>query len=194
MRRGVSVHPLCYSVYMRSAVSTDRLRQLIQQLGRRASSSGNVYFVGGSTALLLGFRQQTIDVDLKIDPEPAGIFEAISEIKTTLDINIELASPDDFIPALPEWRERSRFIERAGLVDFYHYDFYGQALAKIERGFEQDLADVRSFFEHDLVKPDELLRCFEAIQSELIRYPAIDPSSFRRKVESVLMSLGDEDE
>ena len=30
--------------------------------------------------------------------------------KDTLDVNVELAAPDQFIPALPGWRERSEFI------------------------------------------------------------------------------------
>ena len=65
-------------------------------------------------------------------------------LKDRLDVNIELASPDDFIPALPGWQERSTFIAQVGKVTFLHYDFYAQALAKIERGHDFDLSDVRS--------------------------------------------------
>ena len=46
---------------------------------------------------------------------------------------MDLAAPDDFIPALPDWRERSVFIARHGTVEFFHYDFYAQALAKVAR-------------------------------------------------------------
>jgi len=49
---------------------------------------------------------------------------------------------DHFIPELPGWQDRSPFIERKGTVSFHHYDFYAQALAKIERGHAQDEADV----------------------------------------------------
>ena len=95
---------------------------------------GRIYLVGGASAVLLGWRAMTVDVDLKLDPEPIGAFEAIAELKDSLDINIELAAPDQFIPALPGWRERSPFVARHGRVAFHHYDFYGQALGKIERG------------------------------------------------------------
>ena len=37
------------------------------------------------------------------------------------------------LPSLPGWRERSLFIDRHGRLDFYHYDPYSQALAKLER-------------------------------------------------------------
>ena len=45
-------------------------------------------------------RDATIDVDLKLDPEPRGIFDAIVCAKNALEVNLELASPDDFMPAL----------------------------------------------------------------------------------------------
>ena len=61
------------------------------------------------------------------------MFEAIALLQDELDLNVELTVPDQFVPPLPGWRERSPFIARYGEVDFYHYDFYGQALAKIER-------------------------------------------------------------
>jgi hypothetical protein len=51
-------------------------------------------------------------------------------LKSELDLNVELASPADFIPPLPGWRERSRLIAREGALTFFHYDFYAQALAK----------------------------------------------------------------
>src|SRR5881409_280047 len=117
---------------MRKQVTIETLKQFMQQLAATARSPGKVYFTGGATALLLGFREQTIDIDLKLDPEPEGAFEAIALLKNRLDINVELASPDDFIPRPADWRERSRHIDTIGSVQYFHYDFYLQALAKIE--------------------------------------------------------------
>ena len=56
-------------------------------------------------------------------------------------MNVELASPDDFIPEVPGWQERSRFIQQEGKLTFFHYDFYAQALAKIERRHTIDEED-----------------------------------------------------
>lgn len=39
------------------------------KLAAAARSPGKVCFTGGATALLLGFREQTIDIDLKLDPD-----------------------------------------------------------------------------------------------------------------------------
>ena len=105
---------------------------------------GKVYLTGGATALLLGFRDQTIDIDIKLDPEPEGVFEAIARLKDRLDINVELASPDDFIPPAAGWREYSRHVASIGRLEFFHYDFALQALAKVERGHAQDLGDAQA--------------------------------------------------
>ena len=45
--------------------------------------------------------------------EPPRFFEALAELKEELDLNIELASPDDFIPEVPHWRERCLFHREA---------------------------------------------------------------------------------
>ncbi len=132
--------------------------------------------------MLVGWREATVDVDIKLDPEPSGVFEAIARAKETLNINVELAAPDDFIPALPGWRERSPFIERFGRVDYHHYDFYAQALAKIERGHKQDASDVREMGKLELIRGSRLIELFVSIEPLLVRYPAIDPHSFRSSV------------
>ena len=171
---------------MRRAVTIETLGQFMRELAASARSPGKVYLTGGATALLLGFRQQTIDIDLKLDPEPAGAFEAIAKLKDKLNVNVELASPDDFIPRPPDWRERCQSIDAIGQVQFFHYDFALQALAKLERGHAQDVEDVKSLFRGGFVTLGRLRDTFEAIEPELIRYPAIDPRQFRQKVESFL--------
>src|SRR5438067_13167093 len=93
---------------MRRKVTVAGLKKFMQKLAASALSPGKVYFTGGATALLLGFREQTLDIDLKLDPEPKGVFEAIATLKNELNVNVELASPDDFIPAAADWREHSR--------------------------------------------------------------------------------------
>lgn len=70
-------------------------------LGKQVRGKGRIYFTGGATAVLYGWRPMTIDIDIKPEPEPAGLFEAIAELKEELEINVELASPDQFIPVIP---------------------------------------------------------------------------------------------
>lgn len=151
-------------------------------LGERVHGPGCIYLTGGATAVLHGWRASTIDIDLKADPEPRGMFEAIAELKETIDVNVELASPDDFIPAIPGWRERSLSIGRHGSIDFFHYDPYGQALSKLQRGHDRDLVDVRALLDLGLIRTARIREMFALIEPELIRYPAIDAISYRAAV------------
>ena len=82
--------------------------------------------------------------------------------------------------------ERSLFIERVGRVSCYHYDPYAQALAKIERGHAKDLADVAQLIARGHVEPQRLRELFEAIEPLLHRYPAVDPRSFKKRLDDAL--------
>lgn len=177
----------------RDEADARKIRQLMQELGQAARGPGRIYFTGGATALLHGWRETTVDADLKLDPEPEGIFEAIRRLKDRLSINIELACPADFIPPVPGWREGSGFICQIGLVSFYHYDLRAQALAKIERGHTRDLADVRAMLERELVTRAEIAAAYQAIEPQLDRYPAIDADAFREKVEEFLAGRGSDE-
>jgi len=169
---------------MRPPVDIARLNNFMSAMGRKTKGPGRIYLTGGATALLHGWRPMTVDVDMKADPEPSGYFESIATLKNELSLNIELASPSDFIPELPNWRERSLFIARHGQIDFYHYDPFSQALSKLERGHSRDLADVDAMLRDGLIEKKLLLKLFDQIEPMLIRYPALDPQSFRDVVES----------
>lgn len=165
---------------MRRPLTAERLQRFMTELGRAAEIDTRVYFTGGASAVLLGWRAATIDADIAIVPESDPLFRAMPRLKEQLEMNIELASPADFVPELPGWQDRSPFIARHGRLSFHHYDFYSQALSKIERGHALDRSDVRDMIAHGLIEPQEALHYFERIEPELYRYPAIDAPSFRR--------------
>lgn len=171
---------------MRPPVDEARLRELARRLGRVANGPTRIYLTGGASAVLEGWRGSTIDVDLRFEPDVDALLRELPALKNDLGVNIELASPPDFIPELPGWRDRSPFVFREGKVDIYHFDFYSQALSKIERGFSQDLEDVASMLTSGLVEPARLRALYDAIEPELYRYPAVDPVAFRKKVVAVL--------
>ena len=157
----------------------------MQRLGEAAQGPGQIYLVGGASAVLVGWRDTTVDVDIKLAPEPPGVFQSIAQAKEALNMNIELAAPDDFIPPLPNWQERSPFVAQHGPVVFRHYDFYAQALAKIERDHETDRCDVRAMHRHGLIEGQTLAAMFDAIEPNLPRYPAIDAASFASRVRAM---------
>jgi hypothetical protein len=160
----------------------DRVRRFMEQLAAEAHEDARVYFTGGATALLSGWRDSTIGVDMKLAPEQDVLLRAIPRLKESLQLNVELASPADFIPVPAGWEDRSPFIVRLGRVSFHHFDLYAQALAKVERGHSQDITDVGEMLGRALVERPRALAFFSRIEPELHRYPAIDPPTFRRAV------------
>lgn len=177
---------------MRSKVTAPRLQEFMKALGDAASTPVRIFLVGGATAVLLGWRDSTIDIDLKIVPDVNSLLKSFPALKERLQLNIELASPDDFIPELPGWQERSSFIRQEGKVVFLHYDFYAQALAKIERGHDADMRDVQEMIQRRLIKPERMLELFSRIEEQIYRYPAVDAASFRRAVERVVADANQE--
>jgi Nucleotidyltransferase of unknown function (DUF6036) len=171
---------------MRELADAERIRSFMRALGEEAENDATCYLTGGATAVLLGWRHTTIDVDVKLVPEQDRLLRSLPRIKDELRVNVELASPMDFIPVPKGWEERSPFETREQGVTFRHFDPYSQALAKLERAHAQDLEDVRRMLEMGLVERARALAYFAEVEPELYRYPAVDPRAFRRRAEETL--------
>ena len=154
-------------------------------LGAAVRVDARVYLTGGATSVLLGWRETTIDVDIAaVVPGRDELLRALPRLKDELQVNVELASPADFIPVPDGWEDRSPFIGREGQLSYHHFDLYAQALAKLERAHAHDLEDVEAMLGSGLVVPDRALGFYEEIEPLLYRFPAVDVASFRRRVES----------
>lgn len=171
---------------MRDNADAVRIRRLAAELGKVAPSRTAIYLTGGATAVLEGWRESTVDIDILVEPDSDPVMRRISELKEELGINVELASPLDFLPPLPEWRARSRSRFREGEVEIYDFDLYSQALSKIARGFDLDLEDVAQMRARGLIEPDTLRRLHAAIEPDLFRFPALDRASLREKLDNAL--------
>ncbi len=169
----------------RKPADADAVRRLIEQLGQIALEPATLYLVGGATAVLVGWRDMTIDVDVRLEPEREEILRAIPRLKEELELNVELALPLDFLPELPGWRDRSTFVEQGGHLTVRHFDFYSHALAKLERDFRQDRADIEAMVGRGLVDPIRLGESFDAVVDQLYRFPTVDPKSLAAKVRAL---------
>lgn len=170
---------------MRALADEKLIRRFMRELGAAATEDVEAYLTGGATAVLHGWRESTLDIALALVPDRDELLRALPRIKNELNVNVELVSPSDFVPAPRGGTERAIFVAREGKVSFFHADPYAQALAKLERGHARDLEDVSAFLEHGLVEPHRLLDLFGTIEPALYRYPAVDPAAFRRRVERV---------
>jgi hypothetical protein len=76
---------------LRPPVDGRRIRALVRELGRVAGEPVRIYLTGGSTAVLEGWRESTIDVDLRFEPDSDELLRALPALKDRLGINIERA-------------------------------------------------------------------------------------------------------
>lgn len=173
---------------MRKRADAGRIESFLHAFGAGAPIEATVHLTGGASAVLIGWRASTIDIDIRIEPDDDRLLRSLPELKEELQVNVELASPADFIPTVPGWGERSLFVARHGHVSYYHYDFYAQALSKVERGHEQDTRDVSEMLRRGLIERRRAIELYEQIEPALYRYPAIDPPSFRAKVRAAFDS------
>jgi hypothetical protein len=176
---------------MRAPLTSERLREVMVELGRAAprGSTGRVYLVGGSTAVLAGWRASTIDVDLHGAPEV--IFRDIQRIKERLGVNVEFARPEDFVPPLADTEARHVFIETIGSVSFFHHDPYAQVFSKIVRGFDRDLQDAEKFVSSGMVDVAQLRKLVHGIDdAAYARYPSLSRDAVVGAVDAFALELG----
>jgi hypothetical protein len=172
---------------MREPADAERVRRLAAELGRVVPPGTRMYLTGGATAVLEGWRASTVDIDVRFEPDSDEPLRRISDLKEEMAVNVELASPLDFLPELPGWRERSRFRFREANLEVFDFDLYSQALSKLERRFPLDLEDVANMIESEEIEPRKLLELFEGIEKELFRFPAVSPRALRTSVESLVV-------
>ena len=167
---------------MANALTRETLLAFLHQLGASAHTPGRCFLTGGASALLEGWRRTTVDIDLHFEPEPAGVFEAIPGLKRELGVNVELAAPFHFVPVPAGWADRSPVVGQFGRLEVLHFDFTGQALAKLARGFTRDLDDVQAMLARGFVTAAGLRRAFQEVQPQMLRYPALDAAALGRRV------------
>jgi hypothetical protein len=175
---------------MRGPLSREKLRDFMKEVARGAQGQpGRVYLVGGGTAVWAGWRASTVDVDLHGEPE--RLFRGIQAIKERLELNVEFARPEDFVPALAGTDDRHVFIEKIGAVSFFHHDPYAQAFSKVVRGFDRDLSDAESFVASGMVDPGRLNELVHQVPAEAYaKYPALSRDAVLAAVDAFVGRVG----
>jgi hypothetical protein len=159
------------------------MKELVRDAPRRGTY--RVYFVNRGTAVYLGWRPSSIDVNLRSDQEV--VFRNIQKIKERLNVNIEFARPEDFVSPLKRTTDRNVFIDTIGKVSFYHYDPYAQLLSKVVRGFKQDLEDAKNFIDSGMVAPNRFRSLVaENPESIYVKYPTLSKNGIDNAVELFL--------
>jgi len=179
----VEIAPVCGE-----SVNRDRILRLMAALGAAGRKPARVYFMGGATAVLLGWRYTATHAELELAPVDNVLLRTLVGLKHSIELTVKLSSPAYFIPVPRGWERRSPLITQRGQVSFHHFDLYAQALAKVERGHAEDMADVSEMLTRGLVDRARALKYFRRIEPDLYRYPVIDPPTFQRAVQAAFGS------
>jgi hypothetical protein len=101
---------------MRQRVGQQEIELFLVRLGR-TRQPGRLYLVGGAALVHRSIRPgQTLDIDIQITVDPANLTAQVAQLKQQLNMNIEFASPADFLPLPAQWEIRSRFLKGGCLL------------------------------------------------------------------------------
>ena len=174
---------------MRPAVDKAAIESFLQQLGRTFLKPARIYLVGGAALVHLGVRPGfTQDIDIQVGGVNEGeLIVAIQRLIQQMQVNVEFASPADFMPLPSQWEMHARFIGRYGKIDVFYFDFYSIALSKIERGNNRDIADVKLLVQQGIITLNELDVAYQEVLAQLGkgRYPRITPQRFSERYTAI---------
>ena len=178
---------------MRPNVGKSQIDDFLKNLGRAFHKQGRLYLVGGAALVHLGIRSgttQDIDIEIRATNEDE-MAEAIRRLKDTMKINVEFASPADFIPIPNQWEMNAKYVGRYGFIDVFYFDFYSIALSKIERGSTADINDVKLLLQHDIIDLQELDNAYNEVLPRVGKRPynRLDPQKFVEHYTSVRQLL-----
>jgi len=178
-----------FDMSMRPNVDKQAIESFLQQMGRTFRKSGRLYLVGGAALIHAGVRPGvTLDIDIHVGSENEGdLIVGIQRLIQQMQINIEFASPQDFIPLPAQWEAHAQYVGRYGQIDVFYFDFYSIALSKIERGTTRDIEDVRLLIQQQRIRLDELDTAYQEVFAQLGkgRYPKITPERFAERYAAV---------
>jgi hypothetical protein len=144
----------------------------------------------------LGLRGSTLDIDyVAAGDDPVALEElerAIRGLKEELDVNVEPASPADFLPIPRSVLDRSRFVGRHGTVDVYYYHLPTLVVAKAARGFELDLADAEQLVRTGEVGWSDVEATWQEIRSSPTGWLRHEPDEIEQRLQVLRHRLGSE--
>jgi len=162
-----------------------QISEFLERLGQCYRFSGTVYLVGGSSLLLLAAKESTFDIDLKFEVAPehhSNFIRCLRQLSVEMELAVEQASPDEFLPLPGGYEDRRRYIGRYGGLEVSHFDLYSVALGKLQRGNEKDFVDAVQMVRTGLIELAALDRYFQEVLPRLEGYSLrTDPLDFERK-------------
>jgi hypothetical protein len=178
---------------MRQRTDGTRLERFLTTLGRRLRRPVRLYLVGGSAMVALGLRGSTLDIDyVATSDDPTALEDlerTIRALKNELDLNVEQASPGDFLPVPRAVLDRSRFVKRYGSIDVYFYHLPTQVIAKCARGLELDLADAEQLVRTGQVEWSDVEAAWREIRTSPTGWLRYEPDEIEGRLQELRQRL-----
>jgi Nucleotidyltransferase of unknown function (DUF6036) len=180
---------------MRQRVGRQDIEHFLTEVGR-TRQSGRLYLTGGAALVHRGIRPgQTLDIDIHITIDPGNLTAQIAQLKHKMNMNIEFASPGDFLPLPTQWETRSEFIKRYYQVDAFYFDWYSIALSKMQRANRQDVLDVQLLVRQRCVEVNELDQMYQDVLNKIGHppydrlFPNLSSQQFAQHYQSMRQTL-----
>src|SRR5947209_4440956 len=183
----------CGEMSMRHNVTKADIEKFLNGLGKTFRKPGRLYLTRGAALVHLGLRSgSTMDIDVTIETTNEDeMVTAIRRLVEQMQINVEFASPRDFIPLPAQSMSQAKYVGRYGSVDVFYFDFYSLALSKISRGNERDLIDVQLLFQKKLITLEELDAAYNEVLPRMGKRPYINlnPQRFTERYALIRQKL-----
>lgn len=183
----------CGDMSMRQNVTRVDIEKFLKSLGKSFHKTGRLYLAGGAALVHMGIRPgATMDIDVAIETSDEDeMVTAIRRIVEQMQINVEFASPGDFIPLPTQWMAQAHYVGRYGAVDVFYFDFYSLALSKISRGNDRDLIDVKLLLQQKAITLEYLDAAYREVLPRMGKRPYINlnPHRFAERYAEVRQQL-----
>lgn len=178
---------------MRPNVDRQAIERFLTELGRQFRQPGRVYLAGGAALVHAGIRPGTSATtqDIDLDVASGDMYQVIHQLKQQLNINVEFASPRDFLPLPHDWQSLSRYVGRYGAIEVFYFDFYSLALSKILRGNTRDVQDVALLLQQQHITLAELDQAAQEVATQMGKgsYKRLDPNDFLARYQAIRQHL-----
>lgn len=178
---------------MRHNVTKADIEKFLNALGKLFHKPGRLYLAGGAALVHIGLRSG-FTMDIYVAIEASDEDEMVTAIRTLVEkmqINVEFASPGDFIPLPTQWMAQARYIGRYGSIDVFYFDFNSLALSKISRGNDRDLIDVQLLLQQKLITLEALNGAYNEVLPRMGKRPYINinPQRFAERYALIRQKL-----
>lgn len=170
----------------------NRLSLILERLSQEIRSDVTLYLTGGTLLIYHGIRPATTDIDFGFDaadPTDRESLPNLAQRAAGSDIHVQCSEEMagwSMMP-LPRYRERALLLGRYGRLTVKSIHPTDLALAKVHRGYAEDLSDAMALVVHFQLSTEDLSARFKEI---FAGYPSsTEKGEFRRRFDRFLQKV-----